>query len=106
VADVLNNRIRMVTPDGQVSTWAGDGTKTYKEGKGLAGIKEGVGTGSEFNYPSGIALDGLGNIYIVDAGNYRIRKLVFYSRRPDSGARSWCGPYTKCNKTGRFACND
>ncbi|HEY4111881.1 IPT/TIG domain-containing protein [Puia sp.] len=66
VADLINQRIRQISPTGVVFTIAGDGVQ---------GFKEGVGTNAEFNYPSGIALDGAGNIYVVDAGNHRIRKL-------------------------------
>lgn len=67
VGDVLNNRIRKITPDGQVSTWAGDGTKTFKEGNGTA---------SAFYNPYGVAVASNGVVYIADANNNRIRKIT------------------------------
>lgn len=66
VTDLVNNRVRLISPTGIVTTIAGDGVPGYKDG---------VGTNTRFNYPSGIAIDRAGNIYVVDAGNYRIRKL-------------------------------
>jgi DNA-binding beta-propeller fold protein YncE len=66
VADLLNNRIRAISPTGLVFTIAGDG---------VTGFREGIGPNAEFNHPTGLAVDKAGNIYVVDAGNYRIRKL-------------------------------
>ena len=66
VADMLNNRIREISPTGLVFTIAGNGDE---------GNKDGVGTNARFRFPYGIAVDGAGNIYVGDAGNYRIRKL-------------------------------
>lgn len=67
VADVLNNRVRKITPDGQVSTLAGDGTPAFKEGNGTA---------AELWSPSGVAVTQNGVVYVADAGNSRIRKIT------------------------------
>ena len=67
VADALNSRIRKITPDGQVSTFAGDGTKTFKEGNGTA---------AAFYNPNGVAVTANGVVYVADAGNNRIRKIT------------------------------
>ncbi len=67
VADVLNNRIRKITPDGQVSTWAGDGTAAFKEGKGTA---------AAFNSPVGLAINSNGELVVADTYNHRIRKIT------------------------------
>jgi DNA-binding beta-propeller fold protein YncE len=67
VADTGNNAIRKITPDGSVSTLAGDG---------LAGDKDGKGAGAQFNGPIGIAVDAAGNVYVADTYNDRIRRIA------------------------------
>jgi len=74
VADSLNHRIRKVTPKGEVSTIAGS----------EQGFSDGPGIAAKFSYPSGIAIDAAGNLYVADSLNSRIRKLVFVAN-PSSG---------------------
>ena len=50
-----------------VSTLAGDG---------YPGFNNANGTLAEFNYPSGIAVDGYGNVYVSDSNNQLIRKIT------------------------------
>jgi len=69
VADSLNHCIRHISPDGIVSTVAGR--------CGYAGYADGVGDQAQFNLPQGLALDSDGNVYVADARNHRIRKIVF-----------------------------
>lgn len=66
IADKGNHAIRMISPDGLVSTIGGL--------PGYAGAGEGKGTRSQFNAPSSIAIDGEGNIYVADAENHRIMR--------------------------------
>jgi surface protein len=67
VADSINNVIRKITPDGEVSTYAGTGA---------LGNTNGSSASATFNYPSGVATDNTGNVYVADAGNNVIRKIT------------------------------
>lgn len=67
VADRANNRIRKVTPDGHVSTLAGNGTAGTVDSQDSAS--------AEFNAPSGIAIDNYGNVYVSDYSSHHIRKI-------------------------------
>jgi sugar lactone lactonase YvrE len=66
VADTYNDRIRLITPDGQVKTLAGGAAP---------GFADGQGAGAAFDTPCGLALDPTGAILIADAGNDAIRRL-------------------------------
>jgi len=72
VADALNNRIRKVTPKGEVSTLAGSGAT----GLGKGDFADGEGNIAQFNEPHGIAIDAAGNFYVADTENNRIRKIA------------------------------
>jgi sugar lactone lactonase YvrE len=67
VADAGNNRIRKITPQGDVSTFAGSG------GRGSA---DGDTTTAMFNQPGALAFDAGGNLYVADRGNNLIRKVT------------------------------
>lgn len=66
VVDQLNHAIRRVTPDGIVTTIAGDGRPSYVDGTGRA---------ATFSGPVGIAIDAAGNLFVADTGNCAIRKI-------------------------------
>lgn len=59
--------IKKITPSGQVSTLAGNGTP---------GLVDGTGDNARFNYLSGLAVDENDNIYASDQFNNRIRKIT------------------------------
>jgi sugar lactone lactonase YvrE len=74
IADAGNSRIRKITlSTGIVTTIVGSGS-TGLTGGGDSG-DGGLATNAEINGPSGICLDNLGNIYIADYGNNKIRKV-------------------------------
>ena len=71
IVDTGNLRIRKVS-NGVITTVAGNGTQ------GFSG--DGPATSAQLNlynsgYPNGVAVDSAGNVYVVDSGNKRIRKL-------------------------------
>lgn len=66
VADLFNNRIRKIAPDGTVSTFAGSGAGGYANG---------AGTNAQFNNPDAVAISSSGMIYVGDGGQY-IRKIT------------------------------
>jgi sugar lactone lactonase YvrE len=66
VADSLNNRIRKILPDGEVSIKAGS----------IFGFADGVGAEAQFKLPTGIAVDSAGVLYVADKQNHRIRKIL------------------------------
>lgn len=67
VADKDNQRIRRVSPSGEVSTLAGTGA---------VGTSDGVGTGAKFSYPYAVTVDAGGTVYVADTGNSLIRKIT------------------------------
>ncbi|WP_353778252.1 sterol desaturase family protein [Winogradskyella sp. 3972H.M.0a.05] len=66
VADTKNHRIRKITPDGIVSTFAGS----------TQGYADGIGTNAQFNSPWALAISSDGDIYVADRDNHRIRKIT------------------------------
>src|SRR5438876_1134763 len=68
IADGGSNRILKVNTTGIISTIAGNGKKGFNGDGGPA-------TSASLYYPSGVAVDPAGNVYIADAGNLRIRKV-------------------------------
>jgi sugar lactone lactonase YvrE len=67
VADTYNDRIRMITPDGQVSTVAGNGTPGYADGDRSSAM---------FDTPSGIVVATDNSLIVADTGNDRLRKIT------------------------------
>jgi sugar lactone lactonase YvrE len=61
VVDAFNSTIRKITPAGEVTTLAGQA--------GSVGSADGSGSAARFIYPSGIACDAAGNLYVTDFGN-------------------------------------
>jgi len=68
VTDYNSGLIRKITPDGTVTTIAGNNM-------GYAEL-DGLGTSASFNEPDGITIDQQGNLYVADQGGSRIRKIL------------------------------
>ena len=68
IADTENHRIRKVDTAGTITTVAGTGTRGFSGDGGSA-------TSAGLNRPSGVAVDGAGNLYLADKNNHRIRKV-------------------------------
>lgn len=69
IADTANHRVRRITPGGVITTIAGNGVA------GFAG-DGGPATGTSLRSPSSVAIDHNGNLFILDAGNSRLRRVA------------------------------
>ena len=68
VADLGNNTIRMVNPSGFVVTVAGQA--------GDADSVDGLATNARFSSPGDVCVDNSGIVYVADAGNSTIRRII------------------------------
>ncbi|MFE9411586.1 hypothetical protein ACFYN0_22795, partial [Streptomyces sp. NPDC006704] len=68
-SDSDNHRVRRITSDGKISTFAGSGAAGF-DGDG------GPAVSARLNSPHGVAVDGAGNVYVADADNNRVRKVT------------------------------
>lgn len=66
IADTYNHAVRMLSPDGNVTTLAGNNT---------AGFKDGAASTIQFNHPTDLAVGADGKVYVADWLNHRIRVL-------------------------------
>ncbi|HEY9857121.1 MAG TPA: hypothetical protein V6D05_15360 [Stenomitos sp.] len=67
VADYGNLRIRRIAPDRSVTTVAGNGILGYTDGPAVS---------SRLNFPSGVAVDGAGNVLVADTYNHAVRQIT------------------------------
>ncbi len=68
VADEFNYRVRKINSSGIISTIGGCGARGYAGDGGPA-------TQAEFYYPSGVAADNMGNIFVADESNNCVRQI-------------------------------
>jgi hypothetical protein len=69
IADAGNDRIRRVSPGGVITTFAGDGVQGFAGDNGPAAF-------AQLNDPAYLSLDAAGNLFIADAQNNRVRRVV------------------------------
>jgi uncharacterized protein (TIGR03437 family) len=69
IADTQNNRVRVVTADGSISPFAGNGNGGYSGDGGPA-------ASAQLNQPYGLAFDAAGSLYVADFNNSRVRKVT------------------------------
>jgi sugar lactone lactonase YvrE len=68
VADTNNHTIRKIAPSGEVTTFAGSA--------GVSGSTNGTGNAARFYYPTDLAIDSSGNLYVADELNNSVRKIT------------------------------
>jgi sugar lactone lactonase YvrE len=68
IADFANHRVRRIGKDGVITTVAGMGTPGFSGDGGPATL-------SRLSFPTGVAVDAKGVLYIADYGNHRIRRV-------------------------------
>ncbi len=84
IADVVNQRIRMITNSGIINTVVGNGAPGFSGDGGPA-------TSAELYSPEMVSLDKAGNIYIGDVGNQRCRKVIPVTTEVNSFAQKTSG---------------
>jgi sugar lactone lactonase YvrE len=77
VTDKGGNCIRKITPNGTVTTLAGNGNR---------GHSDGLGVQATFDDPSGITVDASGNVFVTDNNSSLIRKI-----NPDGQVTTFAG---------------
>ena len=69
IADTYNHVIRKVGTDGGITAFAGTAVAGYSGDGGSL-------LGAQLNYPTDLAFDSAGNLYVADTHNHRIRKIT------------------------------
>lgn len=101
--NVNSHRVRKINPLGIVTDFAGNGMGGY-------GGDDGPATLAQLSYPTGIAIDTFGNIYIADGNNHRIRKVNIttgiISTVAGNGLGGYSGDGMQATATKLFGPND
>jgi len=92
------NRIRKITPDGTIMTVAGGGSQSCTSSPGCEGLPA---TSAFLQFTYGVAVDGAGNIYVVDPSEARVRKIDANGLITTvAGGGPVCGPQQPCGGDG------
>ena len=95
ISDCPNARIRRLSPDGKVSTYAGDGH---------TGLIDGPAQTARFIAPMGLALDREGNLYVADWEGPTIRRITRDGWVTTlAGANGMIGSYDGTGPSARFS---
>ena len=94
VADHGNHTIRAITAAGVVTTLAGSA--------GSMGSTDGSGAAARFKYPSGIAVDSTGNVFVADTDNQTIRQISPAGEVTTVGGGSGTGSTDGVGTAARF----
>lgn len=70
IADTDNHRIRKIDTRGMILTIAGNGTPGYREHDEF-----GTAIAAELDSPRAVAVDRMGNVFVADYNNQRVRKI-------------------------------
>lgn len=96
IADFSNSRVRLVAAaNGNITTVAGNGMLGYCGDGGAA-------TAACLYLPEGVALDSLGNLYVADAYNNRVRVVTASTTLCPAGYFCTCGIPTPCTNLSTF----
>lgn len=68
-SDFGGQRVYKVLPDGTLTTAAGNGTQGYSGDNAAAVL-------AQLSYPTGLATDSQGALYVADSGNHRVRRVL------------------------------
>lgn len=68
IADTSNQRVRVISTNGMISTFAGTGVAGMLGDGGRASV-------AELNRPVGLAVDAANNLFVADENNHRLRRI-------------------------------
>ena len=76
IAETAAHRVRKVSPDGTITTLAGVGGPRCSSASNCLPLGDGdLAVKAALSYPLGVAVDSVGNLFIADSGNARVRKV-------------------------------
>jgi uncharacterized protein (TIGR03437 family) len=75
IADTGNNWIRQIAPDGTLTRYAGRDTSSSSGFPGGQGDPN-IATNATLSTPTGLAIDQVGNVYVLEYGAIRVRRIT------------------------------